>query len=111
MSFGSLRGLWWPALMLAAVLVSGLALGRGFANLHNLQEELKQVRQTNQRLDQENRAMYRLALRLRPPGLVRTGDGYPPRSSCPCPRRRACRSSARHTVLNRIPGSEMAQKT
>jgi cell division protein FtsB len=68
LSFGSLRGLWWPALMLAAVLVSGLALGRGFANLHNLQEELKQVRQTNQRLDQENRAMYRLALRLRGEG-------------------------------------------
>lgn len=68
MSFGSLRGLWWPVLMLAAVLVSGLALGRGFANLHNLREELKQVRQTNQRLDQDNRAMYRLALRLRGEG-------------------------------------------
>ncbi len=68
MSFGSLRGLWWPVLLLAAVLVSGLALGRGFANLHNLQEELRQVRQTNQRLDQDNRAMYRLALRLRGEG-------------------------------------------
>lgn len=63
-----LRGLWWPLVLAAAVLVSGLTLGRGFANLHQLQEELSQVRQTNQRLDRENRAMYRLALRLRGEG-------------------------------------------
>ncbi|MFH1060375.1 MAG: septum formation initiator family protein [Pseudomonadota bacterium] len=63
-----LRGLWWPLVLAAAVLVSGVTLGRGFANLHQLREELNQVRQTNQRLDRENRAMYRLALRLRGEG-------------------------------------------
>lgn len=62
------RGLWLPLVLAAAVLVSGATLTRGLANLRQLQDKLVQVRETNQRLDGENRAMYRLALRLRGEG-------------------------------------------
>ncbi len=57
--------LWWPVILLAVALVCGFTLYRGFANFNKVQAELSQVRQTNQRLDAENRALYRKVLRLR----------------------------------------------
>ncbi|MFH2128356.1 MAG: septum formation initiator family protein, partial [Pseudomonadota bacterium] len=42
-----------------------LVLWRGAANLSGLQQELDQARQINERLDQENRALYRQVQRLR----------------------------------------------
>ena len=63
---GKARGnLWWPAILLVVVVICGVTLYRGFANFNKVQDELAQVRQTNQRLDAENRALYRKVQRLR----------------------------------------------
>ncbi len=56
---------WWPAILLSAIIVCGVTLYRGFANFNKVQDELAQVRETNQKLDAENRALYRKVLRLR----------------------------------------------
>lgn len=55
----------WPLLLAASLLVCGFAVYRGAGNLGRVQDELAQVRAANQRLDQQNRALYRSALRLR----------------------------------------------
>ena len=52
-------------LVLAVAAVCAMAVTRGLGNLSQAQEELQQVRLANQRLERENRGMYRLALRLR----------------------------------------------
>ncbi len=55
----------WPLLLAAVILVCGLVVYRGASNLSRVQEELRQSRLTNQRLDTENRALYRQVQRLR----------------------------------------------
>jgi cell division protein FtsB len=55
----------WPLLMAGVALLCALGLMRGLSHLSQVQEELQQVRVTNQRLDKENNAMYRQVLRLR----------------------------------------------
>ncbi|KMY67067.1 hypothetical protein AAU61_14115 [Desulfocarbo indianensis] len=60
-----LVGYWWPVILLAVVVICGFTLYRGFTNFNKVQDELYQVRQTNQRLDAENRALYRKVQRLR----------------------------------------------
>ncbi len=55
----------WPLLLAASLLICGFTVYRGTENLGRIQEELAQVRDTNQRLDQQNRALYRSVLRLR----------------------------------------------
>lgn len=63
---GNERGnIWWPAILLAVTVICGITLYRGFSNFNKVQDEISQVRQTNQRLDAENRALYRRVLRLR----------------------------------------------
>ncbi len=63
---GNERGnLWWPAILLTVMVICGVTLYRGFTNFNKVQGEITQVRQTNQRLDAENRALYRKVLRLR----------------------------------------------
>lgn len=59
------KNIWWPAILLTVVVVCGVTLYRGFTNFNKVQDELVQVRQTNQRLDAENRALYRKVQRLR----------------------------------------------
>lgn len=56
---------WWPLVLAAVLSLCALVLWRGAANLSNLQQELDHARQTNERLDQENRALYRQVQRLR----------------------------------------------
>ncbi len=55
----------WPLLVAGVLALCGLGLARGLSHLSQVQEELTQVRATNQRLDKENNAMYRQVLRLR----------------------------------------------
>jgi cell division protein FtsB len=55
----------WPAVLAAVLVLCAVIFYRGMANFQSVQEELAQVRQTNQRLDQENRALYRQVLSLR----------------------------------------------
>jgi len=55
----------WPLLVAGVLVLCVLGLARGLSSLSHMQEELQQVRQTNQRLDKDNRAMYRQVLRLR----------------------------------------------
>jgi len=62
---GQRGGYWWPVILLAVVVICGFTLYRGFTNFNKVQDELYQVRQTNQRLDAENRALYRKVQRLR----------------------------------------------
>ena len=57
--------IWWPAILLTVIVICGVTLYRGFTNFNKVQDELAQVRQTNQRLDSENRALYRKVQRLR----------------------------------------------
>ena len=56
---------WWPLILAGVALLCGLVIWRGAANLSLLRTELEQVRQTNQRLDNDNRALYRQVRRLR----------------------------------------------
>lgn len=64
----------WPLLVAGVLALCVLGLTRGLSNLSQVREELQQVRATNQRLDKENRAMYRQVERLRsdPQALERT---------------------------------------
>lgn len=55
----------WPLLVAGVLALCALGLTRGLSHLSQVQEELQQVRATNQRLDKENSAMYRQVLRLR----------------------------------------------
>ena len=57
--------IWWPAILLVVAMICGVTLYRGFAGFTKVQDEISLVRQTNQRLDAENRALYRRVLRLR----------------------------------------------
>ena len=57
--------LWWPAVVALVLGVCLFALYRGAEKLQAAQAELEQVVQTNQRLDRENRALYRQVMRLR----------------------------------------------
>lgn len=59
------KNIWWPAILLTVIVICGVTLYRGFTNFNKVQDELAQVRQTNQRLDAENRALYRKVQRLR----------------------------------------------
>lgn len=59
------RGLWVPIAVAAVAAICTLAVTRGLGNLSHVQDELQQVLQTNQRLEKENRAMYRQVSRLR----------------------------------------------
>jgi cell division protein FtsB len=59
------KNIWWPAILLTVMVICGVTLYRGFTNFNKVQDELAQVRQTNQRLDAENRALYRKVQRLR----------------------------------------------
>lgn len=59
------RNIWWSAILLTVIVVCGVTLYRGFTNFNKVQGELAQIRQTNQRLDAENRALYRKVQRLR----------------------------------------------
>jgi cell division protein FtsB len=66
MSLGERAGwLWWPVVAAGVLVISAFLVMRGLANLNQMQEELKQVRQANQRLERDNRAVYRTVLRLR----------------------------------------------
>ncbi|MEW5912732.1 MAG: septum formation initiator family protein [Thermodesulfobacteriota bacterium] len=56
---------WRPLILAAVVLLCALVVYRGAAHLSRMQEELNQARQINQRLDQENKALYRQVQRLR----------------------------------------------
>ncbi|RJX30097.1 MAG: septum formation initiator family protein [Desulfarculus sp.] len=56
---------WWPLILAAVVLLCAVVVFRGAAHLSRVQEELSQAQQTNQRLDQENKALYRQVQRLR----------------------------------------------
>ena len=56
---------WWLLLLMVVSLLCVLVVYRGAANLSRVQEELRQSRLTNQRLDAENRALYREVRRLR----------------------------------------------
>lgn len=56
---------WWPLILAAVLALCALVLWRGAARLSGLQQELAQARQTNERLDRENRALYRQVQRLR----------------------------------------------
>lgn len=63
---GKERGnLWWSAILLTVIVICGVTLYRGFTNFNKVQDELTLVRETNQRLDAENRALYRKVQRLR----------------------------------------------
>lgn len=57
--------LWWPAVVALVLGVCLVALYRGAEKLETARAELEQVVQTNQRLDRENRALYRRVMRLR----------------------------------------------
>lgn len=59
------RKYWWPLILGAVVLLCALVVYRGAVNLIRMQEEIRQLHLTNQRLDQENRTLYRLVQRLR----------------------------------------------
>lgn len=56
---------WWPLILAAVIILCGLVIYRGASNLSRLRSELVQARQVNQRLDSENRALYRQVQRLR----------------------------------------------
>ena len=56
---------WWPLILAAVLIICAVVIYKGVAGLNHLRAELAQVRQTNQRLDAENRALYRQVLRLR----------------------------------------------
>jgi cell division protein FtsB len=56
---------WWPIILAAVIILCALVVYRGASNLNHLRAELDQARQANQRLDAENRALYRQVLRLR----------------------------------------------
>ncbi len=57
--------LWWPALVALVLAVCLMALYRGAEKLQAARAELAQVVESNQRLDRENRALYRQVMRLR----------------------------------------------
>lgn len=57
--------LWWPLILAAVLALCALVLWRGVVKLSGLQEELAAARQSNARLDKENRALYRQVQRLR----------------------------------------------
>jgi cell division protein FtsB len=57
--------LWWPVVIAGVLVVSAFLLSRGLANLNQVQDELRLVRQSIQRLERHNRALYRAVLRLR----------------------------------------------
>jgi cell division protein FtsB len=59
------RQFWWPLALAVALVLSGVAVTKGYANLGAAREELDQARQTNRRLEKDNRALYRTVLRLR----------------------------------------------
>ncbi len=59
------RYMGWPLLLAGILLLSGVAVKRGFANLAEATEELDSLRASNQRLERENRSLYRQVLRLR----------------------------------------------
>ncbi len=56
---------WWPLILAAVLALCALVVWRGAANLSSLHRELDQARQANERLDRENRALYRQVQRLR----------------------------------------------
>lgn len=56
---------WWPLILAAVLALCALVLWRGAANLSSLRQELDQARHTNERLDRENRSLYRQVQRLR----------------------------------------------
>ncbi|MCF8032973.1 MAG: septum formation initiator family protein [Desulfarculaceae bacterium] len=56
---------WWPIILAAVIVLCGLVIYRGAANLSKLRAELEQAQQANQRLDSDNRALYRQVQRLR----------------------------------------------
>jgi cell division protein FtsB len=60
-----LRQFWWPLTVAAALVLGGVTVAKGYANLSAAQEELDQVRASTMRLEKENRALYRTVLRLR----------------------------------------------
>lgn len=62
---GSVHNYWWPLVILAVVIVCGLAVARGYDQLSQVRDELQQVQKANQRLEKENQAMYRAVLSLR----------------------------------------------
>ena len=86
MAKGEGHNVWWIALIVSVLLVCSFAIYKGTSQLTRAQEELDQVRATNQRLDQENRSLYRQVQRLRSDnqalervarremGLVRSGE-------------------------------------
>jgi len=55
----------WPVLLGAVLILCSLALYRGMHTYHQAHQELSQVQATNQRLEEENRALYQEVLRLR----------------------------------------------
>jgi cell division protein FtsB len=55
----------WPAVLAVVLVVCAVIFYRGMSNFQDVRAELAQVRQTNQRLDRENRSLYRQVLRLR----------------------------------------------
>jgi len=59
------RNTWWLVLVVSVLAVCAFAVYKGSFQLVQVQEELAQVRKTNQSLDQENRALYRQVQRLR----------------------------------------------
>ena len=59
------RNTWWMVLVASVLAVCAFAVYRGSSQLIQVQEELAQVRKTNQNLDQENRTLYRQVQRLR----------------------------------------------
>lgn len=57
--------LWWPLLLVAGLLLGSATVYQGAVNLEGIREDLAQVKAMNQRLDRENRALYRKVQQLR----------------------------------------------
>ncbi|MGD8561206.1 MAG: septum formation initiator family protein [Desulfarculaceae bacterium] len=56
---------WWPALVVAVLLICAIAAVKGTQQLIQVQQELELIKQTNLELDKRNRALYQKVLRLR----------------------------------------------
>lgn len=65
MARGEGRNIWWIVLVVSVLLVCFFTVYKGTSQLSRAQEELSQVRMTNQRLDRENRSLYRQVQGLR----------------------------------------------
>ena len=65
MAQGDKRAFWWPLVMAAVLLASGLVVYHGVGRLTEVQRELEELISTNRELQKNNQALYQRITRLR----------------------------------------------